>query len=325
MSQSRPSLIVSAPGKMMVAGEYAVLEGAEAVVAAVDRRAFASLESGVVPAGTLSPEAAASLAEAEKRIGMLKSGVTLDVSQMRQSGLKLGLGSSAAGAAAVAGLVYAAHGRDLARLDVQREVLDAAFSGHRAVAPKGSGADVAAAVHGGFVRFRRLGDAIETHPLDWPEGLSARVVWTGQEARTSAFLSCVEALAKRDPGRHRGVMAALGAEADRFVSALLAGDLVGVVEATGAYGVAMGELGEAAGIEIVTDTLARVANLARQAGGAAKPSGAGGGDVALAIFAEPQAAERFERLCGEADLRVLSIELGAPGVRVEPPSSSEAA
>jgi phosphomevalonate kinase len=309
---------------MMVAGEYAVLEGAEAIVAAVDRRAFARLQSERAPSSLLSLEAAASLAEAEKRLGRLEADVTLDVSRMREAGLKLGLGSSAAGAAAVAGLVYAAHGRELSQADVRREVLEAAFSGHSAVAPSGSGADVAAAVHGGFVRFRRLGDAIETHPIVWPAGLSARVVWTGQEARTSDFLKCVEGLARRDPHRHRAVMAALGSEAERFVSALLAQDLVGVVEATGAYGHAMGELGEAAGIEIVTDTLARVAGLAERAGGAAKPSGAGGGDVALAVFADPQAAERFEQLCGVADLRVLSIELGAPGVRVEPPSSEAA-
>ncbi|MEY4583034.1 MAG: hypothetical protein RL701_7737, partial [Pseudomonadota bacterium] len=43
MVSGSPKLVVSAPGKLMVIGEYAVLEGAEAVVAAVDRRAYASL------------------------------------------------------------------------------------------------------------------------------------------------------------------------------------------------------------------------------------------------------------------------------------------
>ncbi len=323
MSIVKPTIVVSAPGKMMITGEYAVLHGAEAVVAAVDRRAFARLHAAV-PVPSLPPEAAAARAEAERRIGATKAVIGLDVSEMRQNGLKLGLGSSAAGAAAVAGLVFAAAGRDLERPQAQREVLDAALRGHNAIAPKGSGADVAAAVLGGFVRYRRLGDAVETHPIAWPKALSVRVVWTGQEARTSDFLASVEALAKRDPERHQGVMAALGREADRFIHALVDQNLVGAIEATGAYALAMKTLGEAAGIGIVTESLAKVAALAQSVGGAAKPSGAGGGDVALAIFAEPDSAAHFEHLCAKGGLQVLSIGLGAPGVRVETPSSEAA-
>jgi hypothetical protein len=62
-----PNLLVSAPGKMMIAGEYAVLHGAEALVAAVDRRAFARFRSGAAPEA--SRKAAAAFAEARKAAG----------------------------------------------------------------------------------------------------------------------------------------------------------------------------------------------------------------------------------------------------------------
>jgi phosphomevalonate kinase len=339
----------------MITGEYAVLDGAEAIVAAVDRRAFVRVAgsgaaSQVITQGTpqgtygigaarikhdpaslpgvISPEATAAFSEAEARLGRYShesSGgalqVLVEASSMRQGDSKLGLGSSAAGAAAAAGLVFAAHGRDLSELEVRKQVLEAAFAGHKAISPKGSGADVAASVLGGFVRFRRLGEVIEAHPVAWPASVCVRVVWTGKPARTSDFVAKVDALGVANPTLHRERMRALGAEADRFVSAVIASDTAGLLESTHAYGLAMGELGAAAGIEIVTDTLREVANVARQAGGAAKPSGAGGGDVALALFADEVSAGRFGQMCAQAGLSVLSVELGAAGVMRHAPSS----
>ena len=65
----------------------------------------------------------------------------------------------------------------------RRDILGWALDGHRAVAPEGSGADVAAATLGGVVRFRREA-ARDAAPVDWPEGLAIDVVWTGSPART---------------------------------------------------------------------------------------------------------------------------------------------
>jgi phosphomevalonate kinase len=322
MTRSSQMIRVSAPGKMMISGEYAVLEGAEAIVAAVDRRAYASLSPSAPPP---APEVLAAFREAQARGGPLQGGIALDVAEMRSDGMKIGLGSSAAGAAAAAGLVFASQGKDPQASETRREILAAALAGHRAVSPKGSGADVAASVHGGFLRFRRLGDtpdAIETFALEWPSAVEVRVVWTGQEARTSDFVAKVDQLASSAPARHRQVLAHLGSEADAFVSAVIARDVAGIIESTDAYGSAMNELGIAAGINIVTDALAEIAELANAAGGAAKPSGAGGGDVALCIFPSQASAERFERACARVGLRLLSIKLGVPGVRVETPARS---
>jgi phosphomevalonate kinase len=315
-----PNLLVSAPGKMMIAGEYAVLHGAEALVAAVDRRAFARFRSDTAPAA--SREAAAAFAEARR--GMPSGPTaqseepTVDTASMQMSGTKLGLGSSAAAAAAAAGLAFADEGVDISSSEGRARTLDAALRGHRAISPRGSGADVAASVLGGFVRFRKLGETVETHPVEWPTGLIARVVWTGKAARTSDYIAKVDALADRDAPQHRAVMAALGREAERFVSAVLANEPADVIASTAAYGEAMAALGRAAGADIVDDTLARVAELAACVGGAAKPSGAGGGDVALALLPDPDAEAQFVRLCFEQKFSVLSIGWGAPGVRVEP-------
>jgi phosphomevalonate kinase len=296
----------------MVSGEYAVLDGAPAVVAAVDRRAIARAEAR---ASDAPAEAQAAYNQAERALGV-RSGhqPSVDVSALRAEGAKLGLGSSAAAAAAAAGLAFAEQGHDVSAPAVRARIFDAALRGHREIAPEGSGADVAAAVHGGFLRFRKHHDAVETAPIAWPSQLLARVVWTRQEARTSRFLESVGALAQAEPARHRPLMAALTREAERFVAALSNQDVPSVLASTHAYGRAMAELGSAAGVPIVTDTLRQIAELALGAGGAAKPSGAGGGDVALALFPDMASEQRFVALCREQNFALLLLDLGASGV-----------
>ena len=287
MVSSTSNLVVSAPGKLMVSGEYAVLEGAEAVVTAVNRRAYARVRTA--SALEAPAEARAAYALVERSLGALGHEATVDVSSLRSQGFKLGLG------------------------------FRAVYRGHQDIAPQGSGADVAASVYGGFLRFRRHGEAAEVAPIHWPASLRVSVVWTGQEARTSTFLARVSALAAAQPERHRALIGALKQEAARFLDAVLASDVRGVLASTIAYGAAMGTLGDAAGIPIVNDTLRKVAELAQQAGGAAKPSGAGGGDVALAIFPDDRSEQRFGALCQDHNFSLLLIELGAQGVCLEGP------
>lgn len=328
---------VSAPGKMMIAGEYAVLEGAEAVVAAVDRRAYLSLQADEGP--HVPDEARAARAAAEDRLGHKVSGeILLDVRALRSAGRpggadgadggggeskKLGLGSSAAAAAAAAGYVFASAGHDLAALDTRRAVLEAAFDGHRAVAPRGSGADVAASVMGGYIRFRRDGDRISADPLHWPTALRTAVVWTETEVRTSDMLQAVDQLRSSRPDTYRDCYRRLFEAGEALVGAIGAADSAGVVAGMAGYGEAMGALGEAAGVSIVTDTLRDIHRLAAQHGGAAKPSGAGGGDVAIAVFENSACRDQFLSACGEHRLTVLSLELGACGLRAEARRSAD--
>ena len=321
------TVTVSAPGKLMIAGEYAVLDGAEAIVAAVGRRAFASLvtrpnEAQAHTSSTLPMEALATRVLAEARVGRQAGEITIDTAQLRSNKdgtpTKLGLGSSAAAAAAVAGAVYAAAGRDLRDEGVRQEILEVALDGHRSIAPDGSGADVAASVLGGFVRFRRLGaKGVETHALSWPSAVPLVVVWTGRAVRTSDMLSAVGALAKRDPELHRTCMAKLGREADQLVSSVISGDVSGLIEGLDAYGLAMGVLGDAAGIGILDETTQEIRKLALSCGGAAKPSGAGGGDVVVAGFRGANEAATFRAGCTQKGFEVLSLELGVFGERLE--------
>ena len=304
----------------MISGEYVVLEGAVALVAAVDARVVASSAAGDRSApdpsrspqlSRLPPEALLARQLAERALGAVPMELQLDATALQASGRKLGLGSSAAQAAAAAGWVAAAHGLDPA--ESRAQILGWALEGHRAVAPGGSGADVAASVLGGVVRFQRDTPASSAR---WPAGLVSRVVWTESPARTSELVARVASL-RSNQDRYRAALAPLVESAARMLAGFEDGDVAEVVRAAAAHGDAMAKLGEAAGAPIVTEALARVARIAKDCGGAAKPSGAGGGDVALALFADAADAERFDRACAREGLNLLSLRLGAEGVRRE--------
>ncbi len=301
----------------MLSGEYAVLDGAPAIVAAVQRRAEVRVvppdHDGPIARGLAHAEPRFPEVDATRRLAETELGITLDaelavdVSQLRGDEVKLGLGSSAAAAAATAVLMV-----DRAGVDTDpARVFDLAIRGHEEVAPQGSGADVASAVYGGLIRY--VASTKSIRPIEWPKGLIASVVFTGQAASTRALVAKVRELQGRDSARYDGCMGQLSKVADEVVDAFEAADVQGIIAATDAYGRHMGALGRAADAPIVEERLEAIAILARAAGGAAKPSGAGGGDVAIGFFGAASDKDRFDGTCIDAGFEVLDVTLGGPG------------
>lgn len=302
----------SAPGKALLCGEYAVLEGAPAVVAAVDRRVSVSWTDDTEPA---PPEVEAALVRAQDECGRVPGSLVLDVTALQQDRIKLGLGSSAAGAVAAAAAVFATHGHDLQELAVKRRVFDCALEGHAAVAPSGSGVDVAASAFGGFLRFTAGVGAVVSRTLRAPTDLQIRLVWTGHAARTSELVAKVHALGRNDPKQYERRMGELSELASSFADAFESADSAEVVSAAAGYCRAMGALGDASAAPIVEARLQLAAELAAGFLGSAKPCGAGGGDVAIAFFADPDAANAFELACREEGLHPIDVSWGASGAR----------
>lgn len=302
----------SAPGKALLCGEYAVLEGAPAVVAAVDRRVFISWSESAAP---MPAEVAATLQRAQAEVGSVEGALTVDVRDLQHERIKLGLGSSAAAAAATAAAVFASRGHELEDPATLQRVFKCAFEGHRSIAAEGSGVDVAASAFGGFLRFARSGNEIEIRPVVMPIGLSMRLIWTGHAARTSDLVSKVQSLSRHDPGLHQQCMDRLTDLSEQFASAFEAGSAGKLVSIAAAYSTAMGALGEAASAPILAASLLRVTELAAQFSGSAKPCGAGGGDVAIAFFVDSDAASGFELACKEEGLHPVDVSWGAAGIR----------
>lgn len=263
----------------------------------------------------MPPEVQTTLELACRSCGHVPGGLVVDASALRRDEIKLGLGSSAAAAAATAGAVLATHGHALEDPDVTFRVFECALEGHMAVAPQGSGVDVAASSLGGFLRFRRGGE-VEVERLTVPAELCIELVWTGHAARTSELVAKVVGLSEDAPESYREHMARLCDGANEFVHAFGQGSPTEVVSAAESYAHAMAALGDAAGAPIVESRLDLAAKLAGRFSGSAKPCGAGGGDVAIAFFADSGAADGFKLACREEGLHPIEVSWGAPGVRV---------
>ncbi len=307
MSVSR----TSAPGKLFLSGEYAVLEGAVAVVTTVDARTTAIV--GDVPT-RVSPvlQAVADMVSGEI-FADHPPDVDVNSDALFASGMKLGLGSSAGVCAAVCGVLFEHAGLPI--VDNRDRILDLASRAHlQAQGGRGSGADVVASVLGGTILFSTKGTR---RILRGPE-ICAKVVWTGSASSTVDLLDRVRDFERSDRLGFRRRMDDLLDLAKELEDAYFLPEARRIVDLTGEYGLAMKRLGQEAGAPVVTSEHEWVMTIAAELGGAAKPSGAGGGDCAVAVFAGPQEAAMFENRCATAGLRILNLRLHVEGLRVEP-------
>ncbi len=125
----------------------------------------------------------------------------------------------------------------------------------------------------------------------------------------------VHELRRDDPPEYRRRIDELTDLASSFAGALRAATAAEVVSCAAPYARAMGALGDAAGAPIIESRLRLALDLAARFSGSAKPCGAGGGDVAIAFFADPGAANAFELACEDEGLHPIDVSWGAEGVK----------
>jgi len=294
--------MIEAPGKLFLFGEYAVLEGAPAVVTAVDRYVrVRSSDQAYRVVGPAEPDLDLPRA-VERATGRRLGGLEVDLSDMFAGEAKVGLGSSAASCVALCAAVLGVEDRDA--------VFAAALRAHRDYqGGRGSGADVAASTWGRTQIVAPVGETLRRREVALPAGLNVVAVWTGRSADTRAYVDAVRRTSGALEGLHR-----LAAEAaDAFATA----DASRIVELARAYDEALGALGEAAGVPIRIDAHARIADVASELGAAAKPSGAGGGDVSLVFSEHPLDLGRFGAALPRG-ARTLDLGMDAAGVNSFP-------
>jgi len=310
-----------APGKVVLCGEYAVLDGAPAISMAVDRRARAVVDDieaqwhrvsapgySVVEGRFVGDSASVKWLQGKNEFELVEAvfresntvpdkylSIELDTREFcdTTSGEKIGLGSSAALAVALAA---ALRGSDDVLLDAMR-----AHRGFQQGA--GSGVDIATCVSGGLVEYRMAGAQIT--PLQWPTGLVFRLVWTGVAASTRSKLDKLGAAGQRESRQQLAESAESMAIAWRSTSALLR-EYPEYIERLRRFSVDY-DLGifDAGHDELV--------NEAQDAGLVYKPCGAGGGDVGILLGTSD--AELDEFVAGRC--RSIECNLDVRGVKLE--------
>ncbi len=282
-------MIVQAPGKVLVTGAYAVLDGAPAVVCAVSRHAYLDVATGAI-----------------------------DTREMYDGDAKLGLGSSAACAVVREGASALTRGEDLADAAVRTRVFAAARAAHAKDQAGGSGVDIAASTFGGVLVYSLVGGGAPSHrPARLPEGLVLDAFWSGTSATTSALRARVEALRARDPRAHAARMGALSVAAHAGADAITMGDGAALLDAARATLRALDALGRDADAPIVPPAFHELARLAEAAGAAFLPSGAGGGDIGVYLSTAAPPPDLVSRALA-LGMRPLGLVLDTAGLRAAP-------
>lgn len=300
-------MIARAPGKIVLSGAYAVLEGAPSIVAAVDRGVVADASR---PAAFVTDEVRAAI-----EAGVIDRAPWFDASALRTSlpdgtSRKLGLGSSAAilvaSIAAVAGerLLRGSTG------SLASEVFPLAYAAHRAAQPGGSGIDVGASAHGGVITAKIRENKLEIAPHPLPAGTVVEVFASPVSASTGDLIRKVRAFAAADPARYRRLLDAAARGSHAAIAASTTAELVAAI---GVQLDALAELGDASGAGIVTPEVAAIRLEAAAEGAIFGPSGAGGGDIAVYLGGAPS-SERIRSLARARGYDLLDLRVGAPGV-----------
>lgn len=340
-----PSMTFStkAPGKMLLCGEYAVLEGYPALVAAVDR--YATCHK--LPSSTLSVSAqgigpydvvnsingytipqdaarffkvAAALFNAAHahHLPLEPALYHLDTANLYSFSvgkrpLKMGLGSSAASAVCLAAHLANHHATELNR----DAIFDLALTAHRAAAQgKGSGIDIAASCYGGLLEFQVSPDGKPTlrhrpPPKDHSQFL---IVHTHTQQKTSHFVGAVQHVKAEYPHLYRAVVQQLANANAAFMAAFFETSIGPILnDAVAAINRALQDLGDLAHIGIVSAPHVCISQIAHAHGGSAKPSGAGGGDIA-ACFIPTDAQASFCQAITRAGFTPLYVSIAMEGI-----------
>jgi phosphomevalonate kinase len=222
--------------------------------------------------------------------------------------VKLGLGSSAALTVAMAGALCALSGRP-------PPSIDALIRAHRrGQSDRGSGVDVAAAVHGGVSVYRREASGPRCDPVQLPTALQWSCVWSGRPASTGELLARMSAWRARSPRRYEAAMAALETVAEAGVEAVARDDAHGLLEAMREYGRRLASLTESSGVGIASREHHQIGAVADACGVVYKSCGAGGGDVGVAVATDPLALAEFRRCVLRRGWQLLDLATDPQGL-----------
>ena len=304
---------VSAPGKLFLSGEYAVLEGAEAVIDSVGRRVVARTVRDNIPQSLLLKEVKNTVVQflfnrTGASVGQLPN-IDIDSTGFSIANHKLGIGSSAAVAAACTGALFEWAGLEITNW--RDTICAVATDAHRSYQKgKGSGGDVATSVFGGTIIFSQSAPIVQSKAVD----IHKVFVWTGNPASTVSLVEKVRHLQTVAPERYNEVMRPLVSLAGALAAAYRQGHTEKLVALTRQYGNAMAMLGDAAQVPVVTPKMRTIAQIAMKCNGACKPSGAGGGDAVVAIFGERADAVSFTSRIRAEGMDVLDFDTHVAGL-----------
>ena len=306
---------VSIPGKIVISGEYAVLDGALAILTTLNQKVNIKIQEsdknhnvyltsaleGIFPF-TIDDDANIIWLEADPgTYGLLlqhafkilkpmikeKLSIIVDSSEFFRTtkdgtAIKLGIGSSAAVSVGITQALFqyqeivSSPGNLLTQANIIHQTLQG---------KQGSGIDVTCCfADQGIIECTK--DSVKNQTwsvLNWPYGLHLKVLTTGQGASTKRLITNYKRASNLYPKEFKNSLDQFMSITQNLSHAWKSEDVDHIIGLLTAYDVQIKKLDKIGDIGIYTQVHTEVQNIASRYNVFYKPSGAGGGDIGLAF------------------------------------------
>lgn len=309
-------VIVSAPGKLHLSGEQAVVHGNPALIIATSLRLYVTIEKHIKKKETVnlrkSDEYINAIFETfEKKHGVsVDDGVSVDIQSSIPQGS--GMGSSAALAVALVGALSVWHGAPWN----PQSMNEIAYQAEKVKHANSSGSDPAVATHGGILWYRKELEFLKTLwllPYKIPDSFAPFIlINTGRTESTGELVTHVTAVKRRSEEKFALLLAAVEDVTRRMAAAIHDEDeqlFRSMILENEHYLEKM---------EVVSEQTAMLIRAIEKKGGVAKISGAGGkitgSGVVIAMHDTPSV---LIGLAKKYYYPSFHVKLGGEGVKLE--------
>lgn len=351
-------MTIKVPGKLMVAGEFAVLVPYQnLVVMAVDRFVYTTWQPSDQNRITFQDfnlndlmwdykRDKVNIHSTDKRVHFVENAMTIAFRYLQEngitpnpfelsikselddtSGIKYGLGSSAAVVTSVITAILKGH---LPEAPTATLIFKLAAITHVNTQGNGSGADVAASSYGGILHYssfqaewlKTAFDEAETltallkaewtylsiNPIQIPENVYICVGWTGNPASTGKLVDRILHLNKINSMLFEEFLTSSEEAVKNILMGMESENIPLLLEGVKQNRQALAKVGRHADTPVETPLLSTLCDLAEQYGGAGKPSGAGGGDCGIAFMPSKEKADALMKAWSKAGIKPLDIQ-----------------
>ncbi|MEM4625148.1 MAG: phosphomevalonate kinase [Candidatus Pacearchaeota archaeon] len=381
-------MLISAPGKLFIAGEWAILElGNPGIVASINKRVYVKLDKinnkkeknkillTFDEIGAKNIEArfednelkifSKVKKETKDYMKFVKAAIEIALLYIRdfkpfkirtwgkgtsikigKDVIKIGFGSSAACTVATIASILKFHNYDIESKEAKERIYKLATIAHYIAQGKlGSGFDIAASCYGGIFAYYRfdpnwLNEKIEINngkimikedlkkivDKKWPyfkieklpmlKDFQLLVGWTGEKASTSEMIKRInEWRAKSGEKEYRNFCSNVKALVEDLIDAWKKGNKERILDLIRKNEEYLRELGERADVNIETEKLRKLSEIANSLGGAGKLSGAGGGDCGIAITFSKEIARKIKNNWRKEGIIPIDVSISKDGIR----------
>jgi phosphomevalonate kinase len=253
---------------------------------------------------------------------------------------KIGFGSSAASVVAAVAGVLKFYSQDIESKQAKDVIYKlSAMTHYFAQGKVGSAFDVAASTYGGIFVYQRfdpkwLGEQIESGKsvkeiaeMDWPsfkaetleipEGFRLLIGWTKESASTSAMVKQLNAWAESNKDEYKRLYDQIADLVRELIPEWKAKNKDRIIDLLRKNEDYLRELGQASGVNIETEGLKLLSEIAKNNNAAGKLSGAGGGDCGIGVCFDDQTAEKIKADWEKNGFHMVDATIDHDGIKVE--------